>query len=218
LRDQLGRVSEGNPALTQAKFERYAEMVAIRTGYRVDLARTHLEVGFERMASALMADGVVDPKALETQTLALDQASGDARTMTELLAAYRRVLADLTNALQNPVAASHERSLRGALQYIQEHYAEPLSLRTVAKAAGFATNYFSKLFHEREGTTFRAYLGKVRLERAKQLLSETGLGVARVARLAGFSSPEYMARVFQREERVTPLGYRRRAAKKRHPK
>ena len=93
-----------------------------------------------------------------------------------------------------------------------------MSLRTVAKAAGFATNYFSKLFHEREGTMFRGYLGKVRLERAKQLLCETGLGVARVARLAGFSSPEYMARVFQREERVTPLGYRRRVAKKRDPK
>jgi AraC-like DNA-binding protein len=215
LRDQLGRVSEGNPAVIQARFERYAEMVAIRTGYRVDLARTHLEVGFERMASALLEDGVVDPKSLETQMLAVDQASADARTMSELLAAYRRVLTDLTNALQNPVAASHDRGLRGALQYIHEHYAEPLSLRTVAKAAGFATNYFSKLFHEREGTTFREYLGKMRLERAKQLLSETGLGVARVARLAGFSSPEYMARVFRREERVTPLGYRRRAAKKR---
>ena len=94
-----------------------------------------------------------------------------ARTLSELAAAYRAAVADLSDAIRRPVSARRDRSLRGALEYIHQHYGERLELPKVAKVAGFTPKYFSQLFHEREKMTFERYLAKLRLERAKQLLS-----------------------------------------------
>ena len=85
------------------------------------------------------------------------------------------------------MSARRDRSLRGALEYIHQHYGERLELPKVARVAGFTPKYFSQLFHERRND-FRGYLAKLRFERAKQLLSGTDLTVTRVAELSGYAS------------------------------
>jgi len=151
----------------------------------------------------------------------LDRSADSARTTSELLAAYRRAVSDLSAATRKPVAARHERSLRAALEHTAQHYAEPLRAADVARVAGFAPKYFSRLFREHEGTTFEKHLRGLRVERAQFLLASSALDVERVARLSGFGSSQYFCRVFRRATGLTPLGYRsaapprRRAASRR---
>ena len=120
-------------------------------------------------------------------------------------------MSDLAEALEHPVAARHDRSLRRALDHIRQHFTEPLSVPRVAKIAGVSPAYFSKLFHRREGTTFERYVASLRIERARRLLVTTDHTVVRVARLCGFRSSAHFCRAFRRAVGRTPLGHREHA-------
>jgi transcriptional regulator GlxA family with amidase domain len=122
-------------------------------------------------------------------------------------------VADVCDSVAKPVAARQDRSLRAALDYVAQHYAEPLRLPDVARVAGFAPSHFSKLFILRERMPFSAYVRRLRLERAKFLLTTTELGAKRVAELSGFGSVYYFTRVFHEELGVTPAAYRRKKPK-----
>jgi AraC-like DNA-binding protein len=213
LRQELGPAAEQRPLLLAARFDRYLEAVALYCGYRTDAARGHLEAGFERMADGLVGRGALDRKSYGAMCENLDRAADEARTMDELFAAYRRAALDVSEAVQRPVPARHDRSVRGAIEYLRQHYAEPVRLATVAHVAGLAPNYFSQVFRQREHVTFTEYVLLLRIERAKQLLGSTELDVTRVAELSGFHSPQYFARMFRRTVGAAPLEYRRRPHK-----
>jgi AraC-like DNA-binding protein len=208
LREELGRVAQERAGLLPARFERYVEAVAMHCGYRIEPAWAHLELCFERVADTLLRGGALDEKSLRAMRGSLDRSSREARTTAELFATYRGAVADLSEAAERPVPARQDRGLRGALDYIRQHYSERLGVQKVAKIAGFAPTYFSELFRKREGTTFERYVFSLRLERAKQLLTGTDLNVTRVAELSGYGSPQYFCRVFRRVVGATPLEYR----------
>jgi AraC-like DNA-binding protein len=208
LRRELGTVEE-RPDLLRGRFDRYLEAVAVHCAYRIDPARAHLEVGFERMAEALANRGAFDEKSMGAMRDGLDRAAAAARTVDELFGAYRRAAADVVDAVQRPVPSRRDRSLRRAIDYIHQHYTEALRLEGVARVAGFAPRHFSKLFILRERMPFVDYVARLRLERAKQLLIGTDLDATRVADLCGWRSSQYFCRVFRRAMGVTPLGYRR---------
>ena len=208
LREELDRIPGERPELLPAYFDHYLEGVGARLGYRIEPARAHLDVGFERMTESLLKSGMLDEKGLRATVEGLERAAGAATTISELFAAYRRAVLDVVEAVAKPVPARRDRSLRVAVDYIHRHYTESLSAEQVARVAGFTRTYFSKLFKEREQMTFEHYLRALRVERAKHLLTSTDLSVGRLARLSGFSSSEYFARVFRRVVGVSPLQHR----------
>lgn len=122
----------------------------------------------------------------------------------------RRYEYNMSRAVQRPVVAKRDRSVRRALEYIDQHYTEPLRLEQVARLSGTTPKYFSVLFRKRESITFERYVFGLRIKRAKQLLRSTDLDVARVARLSGFNSPQYFCRAFRRALGSAPMEYRRR--------
>ncbi|HEV8245849.1 MAG TPA: AraC family transcriptional regulator, partial [Polyangiaceae bacterium] len=116
----------------------------------------------------------------------------------------------LAGALLRPKAAEHERSLERALTYIREHAGEELTLSQVAKVAGFAPSYFSRLFAASERTTFQKYLAGLRVERAQSMLESTDVAIERVGKLSGFRSRTRFHLAFKQACGVTPAGYRER--------
>ena len=180
------------PALLGARFDHYLEVVALHCGYRIEAAQAHLEVGFERMAEPLLNAGLLDQKGFIVLREALDRGASEADTIDELFEVHRRAAADLAEASESPAPARRERSLRRAVDYIEQHYAEALSLKQVARVAGFNPSYFSELFAKREKVPFEQYLRARRLERAKELLLIGKLDVTRVAKLTGFNSSQYL--------------------------
>jgi AraC-like DNA-binding protein len=211
LREEVARVAKERADLLPATFDRYVEVVSIRTGYRMDGARAELEICFQRVADALLGAGVLDQKSFLAMCERLDRSSGDATTVNDLFEAYRTAIHDLARAAEAPVAARQDRGLQGAIDFIQQHYSEPLPLSVVARASGYSRDHFSELFKTQQGVTFERYVFRLRLGRARELLTGTDLSVTRVAELSGFGSPQYLCRVFRRAVGTTPLAYRRRA-------
>jgi AraC-like DNA-binding protein len=209
LRDELAKTAHEHPGRLSALFDRYIEAVAALSGHRLDSARAELQIGLERVTEALLQTGALDARGAVAMRAALDRSASTSSTLTDLLGAYRVAVADLGTAAARPAAARQARGLRGALEYIHQHYSEPITLDQVAKASGFARTYFSELFKERQGMTFQKYVFGLRVERAKKLLTGTDLSVTRIAELSGHRSTAYLCRVFQRVVGSTPLDYRR---------
>jgi AraC-like DNA-binding protein len=210
VRKSLRNVARDNPRLLPSHFDRYIELVAAHSVEQFEVARAHLEVAFEGLTDALHDDGVVQPRTLTTLSDALARELTGARSVPELVAAYRRAVEDLAKAASSPVDARQDRSLRPALELMQRRYAEPLSLTKVARVAGFASGHFSRLFKRSQGVTFERYLLGLRLHQAKVLLVDSHHTVTRVAELSGFGSVYSFCRAFAREVGKTPLEYRRR--------
>jgi len=212
LRSKLAENVEQRPAELRARFERYMEVMGVECRYRLDAMRAHLDFGFERLTDPLTQRGILEAKSHDALRERLTRAAVGARTAPELFDAYRRAVADISDAVERPVQARRGRSLRAALEYIDQHYADDLSLRQVARVAGFTPTHFSLLFKEHERTSFAQYLIGLRLERAKQMLLNTDLDLVRVAELTGFRTSQYLCRVFQRVLGLSPGVFRKRAS------
>jgi AraC-like DNA-binding protein len=214
LRRELGSIASEKLDAVAARFDRYLAAVAQRCGHRIEPARIHLDAGFERLAEAVLGKAVAEAPFARLAA-ELERTAGEAATVSDLLAVYRRAQQDLVASIAQPSAAQRDTSLRRAYDHIRQHYAEPLSLARVARVAGFSRTHFSRLFHKVEKVTFEHYLLAIRIERAKQLLLGTELSLERVAQLAGLSSRFYLGRVFKRVTGETPLAYRVRARRTR---
>jgi AraC-like DNA-binding protein len=208
LRHTLGKDMEARPELLETRFERYVEAVLAHSAQRMEPLRAHLDVGIEKLAERLLESSALDEKTWQALAGALDRSVESARSVLELCDVYRRAASDLFEAVRHPVQARRDRSLRLALEYVKEHYTEPLRLDRVARIAGFAPSHFSRLFSQRERMSFEHYVQALRIERAKHLLISTDIDATRVADLSGFRSLQYFCRVFRRQVGKTPLEYR----------
>jgi len=206
LRQKLAE-SAGDRRTLSSRFEHYAQTVLEHCGYRLEPVRAKLEAGFEKMSEPLLATGALDERTFDDLCSALE---ADESSVTALLARYRQIVTDLESAMQNPTGARRDRNVDRALRFMREHLGEPLTLASVARAAGFAPDYFSKLFKQSEGMTFERYLRRLRLERAKQMLVGSSLNVEGVSRLCGFKNRMYFHRAFKIAAGMTPVEFRQR--------
>jgi len=210
LRRELDVLAEERPKALPARFARYLEAAAARSGHRLELVRVEARAGFERIADSVLKSGALDEHNLTSFTRALERRAAEATTVGELLAMHRRALDDLLQVAARPTLGVRDRSLRSAQEHMRQHYAEPLSLSRVARIAGFSAKHFSAMFHDRQGVTFEHYLIELRIERAKQLLIATELSMQRVALLSGFSERHHFGTMFKRRVGQTPGQYRAR--------
>jgi AraC-like DNA-binding protein len=210
VRRKLGQGIVVDPRLLKPKFDRYLDAVAAHSGYRLEPVRAHLEAGFDVVDDALRSAAALDERSLVELELGLKRAADESNTVEEMAAAYRRAMTDVELALTRPTRGRHERSLRRATDYIRDHLTEPLSLDQVARAAGFARAYFSRMFKKSEGVSFQEYVGRLRIEQGKQLLESTTLGIEQVGKLSGFRTRSLFHAAFRRALGVTPSEYRER--------
>ena len=93
-------------------------------------------------------------------------------------------------------------------EYIQQHYAEDISLTSLSESFYVTPAYLSSLFSKRTDQTITTYLQNIRLEKAAVLLLENSLTVAQVGTAVGYPSYPHFCRLFKRRFHVTPTDYR----------
>lgn len=92
--------------------------------------------------------------------------------------------------------------------YIQEHFAENLTLAVLSEVFFVSPVYLSRLFKRKTGTNFVEYLTDLRMEKAKQFLQDPSLKVYHVAEMVGYENPRYFARLFKEATGYVPQEYR----------
>lgn len=100
--------------------------------------------------------------------------------------------------------------LRKALRHIGDNFDQPLSLGLLAQAACVSASHLSFLFRTNLGLTFKSFLGRLRVEKAKRLLVERAdLKITDIALDVGFGDLSHFEKIFKRLTRVNPREYRR---------
>ncbi|MDF2926161.1 MAG: response regulator [Paenibacillaceae bacterium] len=166
-----------------------------------------LSLGFALQETARRHLGAqYSPQAITSRIERLHECRGMAKVqdwLTEETDQFLEVLTDWQKKYGT-------RSVVTAIRYIEEHYAEPLNLAEVAAQAHLSAAYFSHLFKKETGRSFVTFLIEVRMEKAKQLLANTGLNVTEVSGIVGYDLPNYFAKLFKQYCGLTPKEYRRR--------
>lgn len=99
---------------------------------------------------------------------------------------------------------------REILAFIQEHYAEKITLTMLAKEFHLSEKYISWYFKEHFAISFMQYVSHLRMTRAKDLLLSTEQSVTEIALSSGYPSVNFFIRSFKEEHGITPLQYRKR--------
>jgi len=105
--------------------------------------------------------------------------------------------------------AVEDQTLRRAMSYFSEHLLEPITIEVLCKDLHIARRGLEQKFREYFQSTPWEMLCKLRVTRAKQLLTETSHPVSIISELSGFNDPERMAVVFKRVEGMAPSAYRK---------
>lgn len=121
---------------------------------------------------------------------------------------------ELYNLHLSKITASSEdtalrRDLLRSLDYLQAHYADPLSLSQLAQSAGYSESYYCRSFRHYTDSTPFEYLNRIRIVKSCELLSSTDKKVTEIASLVGFNNISYFNRMFMKIMGVTPKAYRR---------
>ncbi|NSW89351.1 MAG: helix-turn-helix domain-containing protein [Firmicutes bacterium] len=120
---------------------------------------------------------------------------------------------EFTRELQNSESHSaferHRDSIFGAIKYIDQHYAEDLSVEEVARRFMLSQSYFSYLFKSITTKTFTEYLNDLRISKAMELLRSTDKRVLDICYEAGFNNVNHFNRLFRQKTGISPMIYRR---------
>ena len=83
------------------------------------------------------------------------------------------------------------------MDYIKTRYMQPdLNLNQICSYLNISTSYFSTIFKELTGETFIEVLGRLRIEKAMELLESTTLKNYEIAEKVGFADPHYFRDLF----------------------
>ncbi len=98
--------------------------------------------------------------------------------------------------------------VKNALQYMEEHYQEKLSLSLVAEKTYVSQWHLSKLLNKQEGKNFSEILSQIRIAHAKELLKNPEYRIADVAEIVGFTDVAHFSRVFKKIQGISANEYR----------
>jgi AraC-like DNA-binding protein len=98
--------------------------------------------------------------------------------------------------------------LGSLFDYIQEHFAVPLTVGQAARMVGMSVSSFMRVFKRSTGTTLISYVTHLRLAHACELLRDTDLPVADIAARVGLADHAYFDRKFRQHYRTSPRAMR----------
>ncbi|MCC3373799.1 response regulator [Cohnella sp. REN36] len=188
------------------------QILDIRTVSRCEIG--YLE-GISRSLNEEVFDSVFRSYGEESiEILRLYRRAGHIENFERFEDYYRHVeqLLERLDEFVSSVRGAHaeRKDMQKAVEYLQQHYASDVNMAVVSNHISLNYTYFSQAFKEYTGESFSAYLRKLRLTKAKELLVGSDLKVYEISERSGFDNVKHFTRVFKEAEGITPLDYRSR--------
>lgn len=100
-------------------------------------------------------------------------------------------------------------SITRAVEYLNAHYGEKISVEDLARVANLSTSHFSRVFKEQTSMSPIEYIMMTRLDYAKRMLRANEKTLSEIALSCGFNSSSYFYQCFTREFNTSPSDYRK---------
>lgn len=132
----------------------------------------------------------------------------ESQSVQELNELVREVCRSITAKINNYNNKSIKLVLRKAINYIQKHYKEQITLNIVAEHVYVSTSYLSRMFKKELGINFIDYLNGLRIEKAKELLMDPKYKTYEVAEKVGINDAHYFSRLFKKYVGISPTEFK----------
>jgi AraC-like DNA-binding protein len=96
-----------------------------------------------------------------------------------------------------------------AMAFIEQHIAEQLQIKSLAKVAFLSETQFKKLFKQQTGMTVMEYVTKLRMEKAQALLSHTDYSLQIVGEKVGYGELSSFSRKFSQYFSLPPTRFKK---------
>ena len=93
-------------------------------------------------------------------------------------------------------------------EYIDTHYAEPLSLEILATRAHWSSSHFSRIFRVHYGISPIDYLIRRRMQQASYLLHDANISITEVAQRTGYEDLYHFSKLFKKHLGLSPRALR----------
>ena len=127
------------------------------------------------------------------------------------------MLDHLVNSIKKPENRSSnklsEYYMHETNTFIEEHYADDITVEDIADHVGLNRSYFGKLFKKETGQTPQAFLMGYRMVKACEYLVQSDMCVADVGAAVGYRNALHFSRAFKNVYKVSPLNYRKQNKK-----
>ena len=124
---------------------------------------------------------------------------------SELL--FKRLLIEVARTYKKRESPS-EHYVRAAIDYIDAHFCERLSVSDVAREVGINRSYLQSLFKSATGKTILEYINSLRIAKACFMMKNTDLSVVDIALDCGFASRQHFMYIFKGQTGMTARQYR----------
>ena len=128
--------------------------------------------------------------------------------LDDLCYSLQETLEAFTENMFDYIPTKNHELIKRAILYISHNFSGELTLEEVADHVHLNPAYFSSLFKQSTGSSFKEYLNMVRIEESKRLLANTDYSVIDIAVASGFGDQSYFSRVFKKYTGLTPRQYR----------
>ena len=98
-----------------------------------------------------------------------------------------------------------------AVNWLKLNYSTVVHIDELIDHIGYSRSRFFDLFKQQTNMTPSDYLRNIRLEKAKEMLSQTNLPASSIGKACGFGDPAHFSRLFRKMTGYTPLAYRNRS-------
>lgn len=152
--------------------------------------------------------GPADAKEVDRCILGLHQEISSDRPDPVIAECLLRILLQQIARRRLKAATILPAGLLAARRKLEEHFAEPISLASLALLAGLSPNHFCTIFRRAFGISPYDFALSLRLEHARVLLRDRSRSVAQVATAVGYDNPASFARLMRRRIGRSPRSLR----------
>jgi two-component system response regulator YesN len=158
--------------------------------------------------SRAAAQGGVDINALLCKNLEYINKVMAIDTQEDICIWISHALDEFIESVYSSQDAKKMSQLKPAIEFMQYHYHQPLTLADMAKAAHLSVSRLAHLFREQMGVTIVDYLTNIRINHAKRMLLTTENNCTRICYEVGYNNQSYFTRVFKQITGMTPREFR----------
>ena len=193
---------DGLQMIAALRVEQPQAQITILTGYRdFDFAQTAIKLGVCRYLLKPSKLAELE-EAVTTMTTRLSQLPGAGNKAPE------GTEQPLTDGIPEATGSAGSFIVHNAMEYLNEHYAEKITLTELADKMYVSQWHLSKLLNKQMQKSFSDLLNEIRIREAKKLLEDPSLRVGDVAVKVGFLDLAHFSRVFKKYTGISANEYR----------
>lgn len=143
-----------------------------------------------------------ETERLFLEAVGFERGDGEYRLLDLKLAIFAlavNLVKNHTDGEYSPEGISNPKTetVKRAIEYMKEHYAEPITVDGLARQLGFTKYYFCHIFSEVTGSTVINHLNYIRCKNARKLILSGRCNITEAAEQSGFTNMSYFAKIYR---------------------